>query len=369
MKGEVLMLLTNRFRPDPRVHREAQALSDGGYKVTILAWDRETGSPPTEQFGAVTVKRVATRRVRGMASLLLNYPSFLLKTLRASRRMSFKAVHAHDFDTLIPGVLISIFRGVPLVYDAHERYAKMIAVDVPPAVCRAVEWAEARLMRRARVFITINQPIADYYRGKASSEPVIIANVIELPGKALVRVHQPSESIRIMFAGTLEPQRYLEETIEAVKRMDRVEYWIAGNGRFQGLVEKAAAEASNIRYLGFLPHQRLMEEMRQCDVVLLLVDPSNENYRIGTANKMAEAMAYGIPLLTSKGTFSAEIIEGAGCGIAIEWSEEDFRKAVDALRDAGLRNAMGAKGRKAAEEEYNWGIMRARLLEAYGKLA
>ena len=368
MKSSVLMLLTNKFRPDPRVYREALALSDGGYQVTVLAWDRETGSLPVEEFGSVVVKRITTRKVRGMASLLLNYPSFCLRLLEASKKMDLQIVHAHDFDTLLPGLLISKLRQVPLVYDAHERYSKMIAVDVPPAVCKAVEMVEARLMKRSALFITINQAMGDHYRARASVEAIIIANVIELPDASLVKKHQPSEIIAIIYAGTLEPQRYLEETVEAVKRMDHIEYWVAGSGRFQGLIEKAASETKNIRFLGFLPHEKLMEEMRRSDVVLLLLDPENENYRLAATNKMAEAMAYGIPLITSKRTLSAEIIEGAGCGIAIEWSEENFRQAVDLMRDPDLRNIMGRKGREAAESEYNWGIMRRRLLAAYAKL-
>ena len=368
MKSSVLMLLTNKFRPDPRVYREALALSDGGYQVTVLAWDRETGSLPVEEFGSVVVKRITTRKVRGMASLLLNYPSFCLRLLEASKKMDLQIVHAHDFDTLLPGLLISKLRRVPLVYDAHERYSKMIAVDVPPAVCKAVEMVEARLMKRSALFITINQAMGDHYRARASVEAIIIANVIELPDASLVKKHQPSEIIVIIYAGTLEPQRYLEETVGAVKRMEHIEYWVAGSGRFQGLIEKAASETKNIRFLGFLPHEKLMEEMRRSDVVLLLLDPENENYRLAATNKMAEAMAYGIPLITSKRTLSAEIIEGAGCGIAIEWSEENFRQAVDLMRDPDLRNIMGRKGREAAENEYNWGIMRRRLLAAYAKL-
>lgn len=38
---KIVMLLSNGFRPDPRVYQEAVTLVKNGFKVTIYAWDRE----------------------------------------------------------------------------------------------------------------------------------------------------------------------------------------------------------------------------------------------------------------------------------------------------------------------------------------
>ena len=37
---KILMLLSNPFRPDVRVYKEAISLIKGGYDVTVVAWDR-----------------------------------------------------------------------------------------------------------------------------------------------------------------------------------------------------------------------------------------------------------------------------------------------------------------------------------------
>ena len=79
-------------------------------------------------------------------------------------------------------------------------------------------------------------------------------------------------------------------------------------------------------------------------------------------------MAYGIPLIASKGTLSGDIIAAEGCGISIDWSEKNFRDAIMRLRDPGLRNQMGQMGRRAAEREYNWGLMKKRLNGRYTRL-
>ena len=54
----IAMLLSNAFRPDPRVLKEAAALAAAGYAVTVIAWDREGKLPPQEQVDGFTVRRV-----------------------------------------------------------------------------------------------------------------------------------------------------------------------------------------------------------------------------------------------------------------------------------------------------------------------
>ena len=41
----VLMLLTNAYDPDPRVRQEALALVAMGWRVRIVAWDRDAEAP------------------------------------------------------------------------------------------------------------------------------------------------------------------------------------------------------------------------------------------------------------------------------------------------------------------------------------
>jgi glycosyltransferase involved in cell wall biosynthesis len=368
MVGRVLMLLSNEFRPDPRVLKEALALKDGGFKVTILSWNRERKRAREEEHSSVQIRRINTGMVTGMASLLRNYPLFLLGLLREARLQAFDAVHSHDLDTLLPGILISRLHGVPLVYDAHERYAKMIAVDVPPIVSKTVERIERRLIGSADVVITINDVMAGYFQPYAEAKVLVIANCIDLPDASSVKRHTRSDFIILLYTGTFEPQRYIEETIEVVKKMEGCEYWLAGSGRLQKQIEGASAGGNRIKFLGYLPHSEMLKKMVESDVILLLVDPRNENYRMGSANKMGEAMAFGLPLITSKGTLSGDIIERIDCGLVIDWSEDNFQDAVKKLRDPRLRNEMGARGRQAAEKELNWGVMKERLLVSYGQL-
>lgn len=366
--SKVLMLVTNEYRPDPRVHKEAKALIDGGHEVTVAAWDRLRSRPPREVVEGVRLHRIRTGRVGGQLALVLNYPLFLLRSLSAAKEVRPEIVHAHDLDTLPVGLLISRLRSVPLVYDAHERYAKMIAMDVPAAVSRMVERFEQLLLPRVDQVITINEPMAAELDKYTRDKVLIIMNVIDLPSRSKVKEHRAHDVIVLFNPVTFEPMRYLEESMEAMSSIGNCVLRLAGSGRLLPAVKRAAEEHGNIEFLGHLPFTRLLEEYEKVDVVLILADPANENYRTGTANKMGEGMAFGLPLLASRGTMSADVVEREGCGLTFDWSEENFRQAIDRLRDPGLRNEMGRRGREAAERVYNWGIMKDRLQGAYSRL-
>ena len=54
----VLMLLTNAFDPDPRVHAEARALIAHGFSVRMVCWDRDLKSPAEENVDGIDIERV-----------------------------------------------------------------------------------------------------------------------------------------------------------------------------------------------------------------------------------------------------------------------------------------------------------------------
>jgi glycosyltransferase involved in cell wall biosynthesis len=363
---KVLMLLTNGFRPDPRVAKEAEALSEAGYEVTVLAWDREQTFPPIAEYGEVHIERIRTGWAGSMVSLAMRYPLFFAQCVRRALKYDVAVVHSHDLDTLIPGYFISWLKGVPLVFDAHEHYANMVATDLPPWVSPLVDRVEAVLVRRATMVVTVSEGHASYLRPNARSEVVIVENCIE-PPKGLRRSVHEGDDVVLFYAGTLEPMRYIQEAIVALRPRNDCVVKVAGFGRLEGFV-KNEEPSGKVRFLGFLPHDVMMNEMASSDVILCLLDPSNKNYKAGSQTKLYEAMAIGVPVITSKDTYSGDIVEAEGCGLVIEWSEQNFRQAVERLKDPKLRAEMGAAGQKAAVRQYNWPEMKRRLVEGYKRI-
>jgi len=360
-----LMLLSNEFRPDPRVAKEARALSAAGFEVSVLAWNRAQKAPHREMYHHTSIERVTTGKVRGPLSLALNYPLCFLAALSAALRQPIDAVHSHDFDTLLLGVVVSRIKRIPLVYDAHEHYAMMVATDLPKPLTQLMDRLEAILVRRAALVIAANEKIAEYLRPHVRGRLTVVSNCIDLP-EMTASVARSEGRLKIFYAGALEPLRFIEECADAVRKRDDCMLSVAGQGRLEEDMERRAGE--KVAFLGYLDYPEMLNRMSRCHVVLCLMDPSNENNRIGTPNKLYEGMALGIPLLTSRRTLAGDIVEREGCGLAIDWSEESFNDAVSVLKDDETRAKMGRAGRKAAESKYNWAAMRGRLIDEYSRL-
>jgi len=104
-RPRVLMLLSsNCFDPDPRVYAEARALVEHGYRVLILAWDRDRKRPAKETIDGIDVERIYLRSTHGRGPtqafyLLVVLAIFVCKGLFRE----FDVVHAHDFDALVIG--------------------------------------------------------------------------------------------------------------------------------------------------------------------------------------------------------------------------------------------------------------------------
>ena len=131
---KALMLVYNPFTHDPRVYNEAKSLVGAGYKVTVIAFDREGQNQPRQSWDGIQIVRLRSplkgktgaglaRWVwSGLVLLLWQWQAYR-QALKLHRDDAFDVIHCHDFDTLPAGVWLKQRLGLPLIYDAHEIYA------------------------------------------------------------------------------------------------------------------------------------------------------------------------------------------------------------------------------------------------------
>ncbi len=367
MSGKVLMLLTNPFRPDPRVYKEAKSLIKGGYEVTIFAWDRDGGFPEREVLDSIKIRRFGIPSSYGSMSMVKGLRRFWKEVRREAKNEDFDIIHCHDFDTLPVGLKIARKMKKKVVYDAHENYASMIEFDVPRPVYLFIRWYEKRLAPRADGVVAASEPMGD----ALSCPYTVVTNARELENIDAERLNKcrgrlPADSFVLTYIGVLEPMRFLVEACEVVEGMEGVHLLIGGYGRLEADIRKYAEKSGKITFMGRVPYPDVMPCTAASDAVMCVFNPANKNNVMGPPNKLFEGMMAGRPVLATKGTYSGDIVGRTGCGIAVDYTPESFRKAVEFLRDNPDRAAeMGRNGRKAAEGEFNWGVMEQRLLALY----
>lgn len=378
-KKRILMLLSNPFRPDPRVHKEARSLIAAGYEVTILCWDRTGEYQEREIIDGINVTRtgpIYTGRSLGRFPLMLF--RFWWRALNQARKIRPDIIHAHDLDTLPLGFHISKFHGARLVYDAHEIYAAMLGPngqDTP--LGRLIEKLERFLMRRSDKVITVNEAIARRFEERGAKTVVItncppLKQTLQQGASTIQSKFSLDDQFIVLYIGVLEPERFLEESIDALvtSEPDGVTLVLGGFGSLEDDLKNKSQGKKGIKIIGQVEPNLVVPYTADCDIVMCIFDPRNNlNNKMGSPNKVFDAMVAGKPVLVTKGTFAGDLVTKEKCGIAIDYTPEAFLDTIKLLKqNRDMCITLGQNGRKAAEEKYNWDIVAKVLIDVYSSL-
>ncbi len=369
-----LMLLSNPYRPDPRVLLEARALKSAGIRVRLAAWDREGTWPESETRPEAEIVRVGPKcPTRAAMRVATRLPRFWFRALSKTKGADFDVVHANDFDTLPLGIMISRLRRKPLLYDAHELYAKMIEAEAGP-FSRLVWMLERRCVRTPDQVITVSGSLASELEKHRGSK-VHVVTTSQDPSE-VVKGDREAERARlglrgfvISYLGALEPGRFVEELVTSFTPADKVSVLVAGHGTLDPVVIQAAKNNPSVRFIGRVDSDEALRLTWASDITLAMMDPTNPNNLLGTPGKIINSLGVGRPVITTKGLQIGERIETAGAGIVIPFDRAKFVEAIlNAAANPMDLEEMGRKGRQLYEDEFSSERSREELLSVYRSL-
>ena len=376
-RKRVLMLLTNGFDPDPRVHREAVSLIENGYEVTLLCWDRDYKFPPQEVVDGIRIERIYVRSTHGRGPTQVPFlVLFWLKAYARASKKGFDIVHCHDFDTLPLGYLLAKQKKAKLIYDAHESYVDML-INVPIWVKKAVYKTEDFLLRRIDLLITVGEILKENFEKRGVQHSCVVGNwkdadEFKFPQEVLEeerqRLHILNAQLVISFIANLGKERQLAPLIAAVKDIPGISLIIGGDGPFRGVVQEAAHKYSNIIYLGYVHPSKVPLYTTISDIIFYGFDPANPNSKFSAPNKLFEALAAGKAIMTGDFGEIGKIVNDTECGLIIKkFTGEEIKKNLSSLSPEIL-NRFKEKSKKNALDKYNWQNARIVLLDQYSRL-
>ena len=374
----VLMLLSNAYRPDPRVRKEALALLERGIQVTIIAWDRQSELAPEENDQGIRILRVQSlpgAYGSGLGQLLV-LPRFWHQAIRLGTSLTPQAVHCHDLDTLPAGWRLKHRLGIPLVYDAHEYYPALMSLYLPRPLTAGLSLLERWLMRATDATLTASTIVAEQFRQRGMQLVIVIPNVPELAPFEAVSPQQIAaarqtlglnpEILVVAYIGGFSRNRALLPLIKAGNDLPGVEILLWGDGHQRLEVSQAAEAASNARYLDWLAPEQVPLMTSLADVIYYCLKTDYPGAIYNAPNTLSNAMAAGRPLLANRVGDLGRIVSETGCGLLLDSIEPDaIRDAILALADPRLRSRLGAAGRQAAQTTYNWNTAKERLWQVY----
>jgi glycosyltransferase involved in cell wall biosynthesis len=361
----VLMLLTNRYDPDPRVRQEALALVAAGWRVRILAWDRDCIGPEWECCENVEVERVILRSRHGRGNTQVFFYLWLyLRMFWRGWSAPFDVLHCHDLDTLPLGYLLGRLKRKPVVYDAHESFPDMLVGNIHPVVQQGLVSVENFLIRRIDLLITVGEKLRQHFAERGARNSVVVGNWKPLREYAYdaqqnlalrERLGIPAGAFTIVCIVQLLKDRKIEALLEAVEQDSDAYLLIGGKGALEPLVRERASGNPRIFYLGFVPATEIPAYTCAADVVYYGFDPSNPNARFSAPNKLFEALAAARPLITGDFGEIGDVVRQAGCGVVLpRYSVAEIGKALALLRDPAIWNSMAANAGRFGRAVTNW---------------
>jgi glycosyltransferase involved in cell wall biosynthesis len=405
------MLVKNTFTHDARVWREAVALQLNGHEVQVVALagpgllkyektpegiriERVSRGPgsrlrgvsdPTRSNGSQSgfearLKRYAVQIVKYAARTPLS--SFVqtgidnrMKTLVIN--FGPDVIHAHDLETLELASDVKRELRIPLIYDSHE-IASERNHHTASQKKRAGE-KESKLIHNADSVIMVSNGCAQFTAQRYKIPlPVVILNTPDFdPSNMKIRdlreaLDIPAENLVLVHQGSLQKNRGIEESIEAVRDIPNVTYVIIGYGQHRPFLEEFVASSGlseKVKFFGPVPANQLIEWTASSDIGICTIVGKTKSYLYAMPNKLFEYSMAGLPVIASNypdmGTFVTENNMGITCDSE---SPESISAAIRVLVGDPAKRKELSIGAQAARLEYNWDREQRKLHEIYAKL-
>lgn len=385
----VLMLLENQpFPKDTRVRREAIALMESGYQVTVVS-QRGKGHSFYENYRGIHVYRYpAPPTGAGILGYLAEYgysmlAAFLLSLLILVRR-GFDVIHTHNPpDFYVSIAMFYKLLGKKFVYDHHDlapdMYIALYGKNHNPLIYRCLLFFERLSLRQAHHVIATNQSYKrlEMERGGLPAERITIVR----NGPSIKRIYpiEPDPELRSMgktIVGYVGDMGYHDGIDYLLRAVHHLVYDLGRHDVFCVIIGigdaweemKALAErldlSSYLWFTGWVSDEDLLRYLSTADICVD-PDPKNSFTDHSTMIKMTEYMALGKPIVAFDLTEHRESAQQA-CVYARPNDERDFAcKLAELIDDAPRRKAMGEFGRQRIETKLAWHHSIPNLLRVY----
>mgnify|MGYP001767108078 CR=1 FL=1 len=298
---KISCLVFNNFDYDGRAQRSAAALASIA-PTTVYGPGTRTESPGRPYV----VAPVALGRNKYL-KLAQFWTWSLLKHLSGDVSL----IYANNFHSLLPGTLLKLFKGCPLVYDAYELLA-------PGRRAKPIVWfhVERLLVRFADLVIVANEERARLMQRayRLERRPTAIQNIATdlragLDGASEPDAPQRVDAIaafdkkKLVYHGFISIERGIDYLLEIVSRLDE-DYGliIIGAGpdeaRLSRLIEARQLQG---RVLLVRPFSRrnLLPALQACHLGVCFYFKDDLNHKYCAPNKVFEYASAGIPVLMS----------------------------------------------------------------------
>lgn len=350
----IVETLTNGFKPDVRVYKEAIYLVNKGYKVTILCWDREVEDklPQYEVIDGIEVIRY--RHICPAGIKKNKYKKFFYYIMSCRDYMQKNQcdyVHCNDISGAIVG-LFSKRSYTPMVVDMHEYFETGSLFK--------------RFLMHYLLLFVFKKSLAGLYENAAyisdsySSIRDKLYPLRNYPDAGMVEYREKSKSsvLRVGFHGWIRKNMFdLKSLFEAVVEMEGIRVDINGGGPGLLQIKEWAKNNDKVFIHGPFDGTKMMSILYEnTDITFCGYDKNDPNYQ-GDAEvvKYYESIRTATPIIMTKGIGMGDKVEKYGFGVSCDTrNKEEIKQALLRFRDDKTFFEMCRKNELKESPKYIW---------------
>lgn len=389
--GRVLILVENLSVPfDRRVWREATALAEKGYHVTVICprgkqYDRKK----REVIDGISIYRCKIHEAdSGLLSYMYEYGQAIVKMMLLSMVVFFK----EGFDVIQmcnpPDLLFLValpykLFGKRIIFDHHdlspETYLAKVGTQKPGLTHKILSVLERLTFAAADVVMSTNESykqVAVSRGGQDQRNVVVVRNGPDLRRVRLVKANpdlKRGKKHLVFYIGTMGAQDGVDFLLRSVRHLvhscGRADFHvlIMGGGTELEKVKRYASEFeidSVVEFTGRVADEKVIEALSTADVCVC-PDPHTQLNDISTMNKTLEYMAVGKPVVAYD-LKETRVSAGEAALYAAANDEKDFADKIAQLLDSeDLRRKLGRIGKERIEQGLSWEHSKKKLYMAY----
>lgn len=340
------------------MNRICTSLAENGFDVTLVG--RKLRSSPL-----LKKEKYKQRRLRCLFNK--GKPFYFEYNFRLSIFLLFRkmdAICAIDLDTIMPCHVISVFKRIPRIYDAHELFTELKEVITRPGVKKLWRFVEKNWVPKFKSGYTVSDGIAEEFKRRYGVEYATIRNITVL--KPLDNIASTEKFI--LCQGAVNEGRGLEWLIPAMK-MINYKLVICGNGNFMDQLKNLVSKnqvGDKVEIKGMLLPEELWKISQQATLGVAFPEKEGLNQYFALPNKFFDYVHAALPQVTVDYPEYKKINEIYQVALLVSNIEPvTIANTINNLMADGVLLEQLRKNCLKAREELNWQNEEKKLIRFY----
>lgn len=261
-------------------------------------------------------------RIREKKTRILLVPFLFLAQFIATRKQCKKAdiVHVH---WLIPQGIVQCFINKPYIITGHGG-------DVMSLNRGLFKYLKVRCLKRARAVAVVSGPLKNKIK---EIVPKLDVHIISMgcntklfgPDKRREQFFHQGEDKVILFVGRLAEKKGVPYLIKAMRKVEGAVLVIVGKGDMEQELKLLASDMQGkVQFWGPKTHEELAYIYASADVFVAPSITARDGDTEGLPTAIIEAMASGLPVISTRSGGIADLIQHYENGLLVEEKDSDM---------------------------------------------